>query len=1048
MILTDISVRRPVFAMVASMLLTMLGLMSAARLSIREFPNIESPQVSVSVGYRGASAAVIETKITRVIEDQLAGIEGLDKLTSSSKDERSQINLEFSLDKNIESAANDVRDRISRLQSSLPPEADPPQISKVDSNQDSVVQYSLRSDSRSLAELSDYANRYILNRLSVVPGVATAQLQGEQAPAMRIWLDRRALAARQLTVQDVESVLRNENVELPAGRLESQQREFTLRTETGMRGEDDFANLVVGRGADGYLVRLRDVAEVRKGVVDQRSVFRANGVNAVGIGVTPTSTANMMDVAIGANKVVESLQEGLPKDISLTIATDNSLFVRDSIHEVAVTMGIALALVLIVIFAVLGTLRATLIPAVTIPVSMISACIIMSAMGFSLNLLTLLGAVLAIGLVVDDAIVVMENIVRRIEEGEPALIAALDGSREIAFAVIATTLVLIAVFLPISYIPGNVGRLFGEFGISVAAAIFFSSLVALTLTPMMASKLFAGGIHRGRLSHWVDAAFRALARVYERALRGVLRHAVVVAVLVVAVSVGGYLLFTRLPSEYSPSEDRAMIMVALTAPEGASMQYTERYMSQVADMVAKEVHPGGALMMVERLGGGGGGGGGGGSVNQGRVMLRLYPLGPQRVEKSAQIATRLRAQFNGLAGVRVATQLPSGLGGRNGGQPVQFVLGGSNYEDLVKWRDIVVERARQNPGLLNVDSNYDARKPQLKVEVDRSRAADLGVSLDTVGRTLETMLGSRRVTTYVDNGEEYSVMLQAKSEDRATPSDLDNIYVRQARGSGLVPLANLVTLREEAASSQLNRFDRLRSITISAGLAEGYTLGEALKFLEDVVRKDLPAEAQINYDGQSREFRKAGGALYMTFLLAIGIIYMLLAAQFESFRHPAIIMTTVPLAVAGAVVGLWWQGGSINLYSQIGAVMLVGLAAKNGILIVEFANQLRDRGTEFRDAIVRAAVTRLRPVLMTSLCSVFGAMPLLLAAGAGAESRRPIGAVIVFGVTISMLLTLFVVPSAYILIARGSHSPEYVSQLIARLRSASARPAASAPSDP
>jgi multidrug efflux pump len=1034
--------------MVASMLLTMLGLMAAMRLSIREFPNIESPQVSVGVSYRGASAAVIETKITRVIENQLAGIEGLDKLTSSSQDERSRINLEFSLDTDIESAANDVRDRISRLQAGLPPEADPPQISKVDSGQDQVVSYSMTSSQRSLGELSDYANRYIVNRLSVVPGVATVQLNGEQAPAMRIWLDRRAMAARLLTVQDIESALRTENVELPAGRLESQQREFTLRTETGMRGEDDFANLVVGRGADGYLVRLRDVAEVRKGVVDQRSIFRANGVNAVGIGVTPTSTANTMDVSKGATAVVESLQSSLPADISLTLATDNSLYVRDSIHEVAVTMGIALSLVLIVIFAFLGTLRATLIPAVTIPVSMISACIIMSFLGFSLNLLTLLGAVLAIGLVVDDAIVVMENIVRRIEQGEPALIAALDGSREIAFAVIATTLVLIAVFLPISFIPGNVGRLFGEFGISVAAAIFFSSLVALTLTPMMASKLFANGIRRGRLSHWVDSAFQALAGFYERSLRTVVRHAVVVAVAAVAISVGGYLLFARLPSEYSPAEDRAMVMIVLTAPEGASMQYTERYVEQVAAIAGEEVHPGGAMMMVERLGGGFGGGGGGGSVNQARVMLRLYPLGPQRTEKSQVIGARLRARLNGLAGVRIATQMPSGLGSRNGGQPVQFVLGGSNYEDLVKWRDIVIDRARQNPGLINVDSNYDARKPQLKVEVDRSRAADLGISLDTVGRTLETMLGARRVTTFIDNGEEYSVMLQAKSEDRATPSDLDNIYVRQARGSGLVPLANLVTLREEAASSQLTRFDRLRSITISAGLAEGYTLGEALKYLEDVVRTELPADAQINYDGQSREFRKSGGALYTTFLLAIGIIYLLLAAQFESFRHPAIIITTVPLAVAGAMVGLTLQGGTINLYSQIGAVMLVGLAAKNGILIVEFANQLRDRGIEFSQAIVQAAVTRLRPVLMTSMCTVFGTMPLLLATGAGAESRRPIGAVLVFGVTISMVLTLFVVPAAYMLIARGSHSPEYVSGLIARLRSARpANTAAPAPLD-
>jgi multidrug efflux pump len=1029
MLLTDVSVKRPVFAMVVSMLLVTLGIMAAVRLAIREYPNIDSPTISVSISYRGASADVVETKITRVIENSLAGIEGLEKLTSSSEDELSRITLEFSLGSDIEAAANSVRDRVSRVQATLPTDADPPQITKVDARADYVVMIGLFSKQRNMSDLTDYANRYLVDRISVVPGVATVQIFGDQTYAMRVWLDRRALAARQLTVDDIETALRNENVELPAGRLESQQREFTLRTDTGLHTAEDFRNLVIGRGADGYLVRLGEVAEVTRGVEDERGVFRTDESTGVAMAVTPASTANVLDVAKNVDAMVKTMQEGLPKDMQMVLAVDNSIYVNDAIKEVAYTLAIALGMVLVVIFAFLGTLRATLIPAVTIPISIIAACIVMATLGFSLNLLTMLGAVLAIGLVVDDAIVVLENIVRRIELGEPALIAAVDGSKEIAFAVIATTLVLMAVFVPISYIQGNIGRLFGEFGISVAAAIFFSAVVALTLTPMMASKLFAKGIQRGRVSHAVDAAFKLLANRYRVSLQWVVAHAWVLVLLGVLVSIGGYGLFRSLPSEYTPTEDRSVVIINLTGPEGSSLQYMERYLQQVETIAKKEITKGNAEQVVLRIGGGGGST----SVNVARVIVRLAPVA-ERKERAQQIAGRLRSQLNNLPGVRIAVITPGGLGGRSSGQPVQFVLGGSSYDELVRWRDIVVERARENPNLLNVDSDYNERKPQLKVDIDRNRAADLGVSLQVVGHTLETMLGASKVTTYVDRGEAYYVMLQARAEDRATPSDLDNIYVRSTHGGQLIPLSNLVTVKEVAGPAELNRFDRLRSITISAGLADGYSLGEALTYLQNVAKKDLPPEAQINYDGQSRDYLKASGELYLTFLLAIGIVYLVLAAQFESFRHPAIIITTVPLAIAGALLGLKLQGGSINVFSQIGAVMLIGLAAKNGILIVEFANQLRDRGHEFIDSIVEASVIRLRPVLMTSLCSVFGSLPLLLATGAGSESRQPIGAVIVFGVMVSLLLTLYVVPAVYVLIARNTKSPEYVSHMLAKLR--------------
>jgi len=1029
MILSEISVRRPVFAAVISLLLVILGLMAADRLPTREYPDISVPIISIDTSYRGASASVVETKITQVIENRVAGIEGIEKMTSSSMEERSRINVEFSLDRDLESAANDVRDRVARVLDQLPQEADPPEIGKVDATMEAVMYINLSSDRRSPLELTDFANRYLVDRFGVVDGVAMIRLSGERKYAMRVWLDRESLAARQLAVQDVEDALRRENIELPAGRIESIEREFSLRTDTGLHTPEDFRRLVIGRGADDYLVRLGEVAEIELAAEDLRSLSRSNGQFGISMGVIPNSTANVLDVSKGVREELERIRGGLPDDLKLEVNLDFSVFVLESMKEVFRALGIALGLVLVVIYLFLGTVRATLIPAVTIPVSIISACIVMVVAGFSINVLTLLGAVLAIGLVVDDAIVVLENIVRRTEEGEAPLLAAVDGSREIGFAVIATTLVLVAVFLPISYIPGNVGRLFGEFGITIAAAVAFSSLIALTLVPMMTSKLFAGGIRRGRMTATVDTFFRWLSSSYERSLRATLRVPALPVVAGFASVVVAVLLYRALPSEYAPAEDRAIIFVMVTAPEGASLQYLDRYLRQIEDIMLEDVERGNARRVLVRSGNWGGGG----DVSSGRLFMPLT-LWNERKESAAEIVSRLRGKVASLPGVRVFVGQPSSLGIRGQGRPVQLVLGGGEYEELAKWRDIVLERAADNPGLVMPDSDYYERKPQIRVSVDRNRAADLGVSLASVGRTLETMMGSRIVTTFLERGEEYNVVLQARDDDRATPSDLTNIYVRSTTGGGLVPLSSLVHIEEMAAPIELKRFDRLRSITISSELAPGYSLGEALDYLEAVVREDLPPQVQVNYDGESREFRQTGSAIYLTFVLALVIAFLVLAAQFESFRHPAIIMTTVPLALAGALLGLWRENGSINVFSQIGAVMLIGLAAKNGILIVEFANQLRDRGVEFVEAVVEASSIRLRPVLMTSLCTVFGAVPLLLASGAGAESRRAIGSVVVYGVTFSMLLTLFVIPTLYVLVARSSRSPEYVSRLIERLR--------------
>jgi multidrug efflux pump len=879
-------------------------------------------------------------------------------------------------------------------------------------------------------ELTDYAERVIAERLGVLPGVARVRFGGARRYAMRVWLDREALAARQLTVADIESALRRENVQLPAGRLESSQRELTLRTETGLNTEQDFRELVIGRGADGYLVRLSEVADVRLAAENERSLSRSNTVPGISVGVEQISKANTLEVAAAVRAELERLRPQLPAGTVLEVNLDRSVFIEESMREVVIALVIALLLVLLVIYLFLGNVRATLIPAVTIPVSIIASFLVMAALGFSINVLTLLGLVLAIGLVVDDSIVVLENIYRRMELGEPPLIAAVDGSREIGFAVIATTLVLTAVFVPISFLQGNVGKLFREFGFTIAAAVLFSSLVALTLTPMMASKLLAGGATRSRLSDAVDRFFRALAASYDRLLRRLMRRPWLVIGATFGAMAIAALLFRVLPSELTPAEDRGMLFIGMTGPEGASLDYMDRHARMVEDIMMREVEGGEVVRANVRIPGGFGGAN---EMNQARGFVVLAPWG-ERERSADQIAQAVRMEMNKIAGVRAFVGAPGGWV-RGGGSPVQVVLGGTDYAELTQWRDVLMQRMQANPGLSNVLSNYEERKPQVRVTVDRDRAADLGISLQTVGRTLETVLGSRIVTTFIDRDREYNVILQGRAEDRATPQDLDNLYVRSDRTAELIPLSNLVQLTEVAGPTQLNRFDRLRSITISAALTPGYTLGAALEFVEGVVAEELPSSARLNFDGESREFKNSGGQLYFMFLLALVVVFLVLAAQFESFLHPFVIMTTVPLAVIGGLVGLWMYGMSINVFSQIAAIMLVGLAAKNGILIVEFANQLRDRGIEFREAVIEAAVIRLRPVLMTSFCSAFGAVPLLLSTGAGAESRQAIGVVVFYGVMISVFLTLAVVPAVYTLVARNTQSPQTIARLLEKLRS-------------
>ena len=1027
--LSEVSVKRPVFAAVISLMLVILGLLAASRLPVRELPDIESPVVSIETDYLGASADVVETKITQVIEDRVAGLEGITKITSQSVDGRSSINLEFDPGRDVDEAANDVRDRVARVSGNLPTEAEPPEVGKVDFNAEPVIWLTLASDTMNVLELTDYAERELVDRLGVLPGVARVRIGGARAYAMRIWIDREALAARQLTVADIEASLRRENVQLPAGRLESSQRELTLRTETGLNTEQEFRELVVGRGADGYLVRLGEVADVRLAAENERSLSRSNGVPGISLGIEQISKANTVEVARAVREELERIRQDLPAGTRIDVNLDRSVFIDASMTEVIEALVIAMLLVLAVIYLFLGNLRATLIPALTIPVSIIAAFIVMGALGFSINTLTLLGMVLAIGLVVDDAIVVLENIYRRMESGEPSLIASVDGAREIGFAVVATTMVLVAVFLPMSFLQGNIGKMFREFGFTIAAAVLFSALIALTLTPMMTSKLFARGAQRSRMSHLVDDAFHRLSTSYDRWLRRVMQRPWhVVAATFVAVAAATVLLKT-LPSELAPNEDRGFMFIGLNGPEGSSLEYMDRHARMVEQIAAREIATGEAVRINLRIPGGFGASG---DMSQARGFVLLAPW-DERGRSAEQIAQSMRGPLNQIPGVRASVTVPGGWS-IGAGAPVQVVLGGTDYAELAKWRDLLMARMGEDPGLANIQSNYEERKPQLRVAVDRNRAADLGISLQTVSRTLETVLGSRIVTTFINRDREYNVVLQGRAEDRATPTDLDNLYVRSDRTGELVPLSNLVKLTELGGPMRLNRFDRLRSITVSASLAPGYTLGQALDSIEKIVEQEMPPSVKLNYDGQSREYKQSSGQLYLMFVLALVIVFLALAALFESFLHPFIIITTVPLAIIGALLGLWVYGMSINVFSQIAAIMLVGLAAKNGILIVEFANQLRDRGVEYKEAVIEAAAIRLRPVLMTSLCTAFGALPLMLASGAGAESRQAIGVVVFYGVVISVLLTLLVVPAVYALVARNTGSPQAVARKLAGLR--------------
>lgn len=1029
MILSDISVKRPVFATVLSLMLIAFGFMSFRELPLREYPDTSPPVVSISTSYPGASAEIVETQITEIIEDQINGIDGIEAINSSSNDGSSRVSVEFRVGTDIEVAANDIRDKISRVARSLPEDVDLPQISKADSDARPIQYFNLVSSQMSYLELNDFANRYIVDQFAVLDGVSNVNVSGNGGFAMRVWLDRVALAARGLTVTDVENALRRENIELPAGRIDSSDLEFAVRVERIFQTADDFSRLVISRGANNYLVTLGEVARIELGSANERSIYKGNGVEAVGLGIIKQSTANSLSVLRGTEALAERIRPTLPDHMDLVVSSSDAEFIENSIDSVYSTIFMTMALVSLVIYMFLGSVRVMLIPVVTIPVCLLSAFIILSAFGLSINLITLLALVLCVGLIVDDSIVVLENIQRRVEGGEPPLLAAFYGTRQVAFAVIATTVVLIAVFVPVVFLEGNLGILFYEMAVTICGAVIVSSVLALSLTPMMSSKLLTTHAHESWVTHQVDVFFRWLQRGYHDALAVCLRYSWLVASSLIFVMLAIYLLFQQLPTAFAPSEDQGVIFARIVGPEGANLNYMEEQVNAVQEEVLGYIDTGEVANVVTMTPGWGGGGG----VNSGMTIISLPSWG-DRPKETSEVMQELTSKWAKIPGINSFMFMRSGLGRGGGGQPVQFVIGGRSYEELVQWRDLVIDRANESGMFTRVESDFNETKPSLSITVDKVRAADLGVSIQSIGRTLQAMMSESRVTTFASGGEEYDVILQAEDEQRATPDDITNIYVRSDTSGELIPLSNVIQVENSAGPTSLRRYNRIRSITISAGLAPGADLDSGLKFLENVVATELPEYAQIDYKGESLDLKSSSGGITVIFALALLVVFLVLAAQFESFIHPLIIMTTVPLAILGALIGLLLTDNSLNIYSNIGLIILVGIASKNGILIVEFANQLRDEGKEFSTALVEACDLRLRPVLMTAISTLVGSIPLILATGAGSESRVLLGVVIFSGVMMTTITTLFVVPVVYNLIARNTGSPEAVSRVLESLQ--------------
>jgi multidrug efflux pump len=1003
--LAETSIRRPVFATVLSLLIMLVGAVSFDRLSVREYPKIDEPVVSVQTRFGGASSEVIEGQVTKILEDSLSGIEGVDVITSSSRPERSQITIRFALSRDADSAAADVRDKVSRVRQRLPQGIDEPVISKVEAESFPVVFLAMSSDTHSALQLSEMANQLVKPILQTAPGAADVTVFGERKFSMRVWLDPDRLAAYRLTVQDVEDALRRSNLEVPAGRIESAQREFNVTAATDLRRPAEFRQVVI-RTVNGLPVRIGDVARVESGPADERSAVRLNGRDSIAVGVIRQATANPLDLSAGVMKLLGKVRNDLPPGVSIEVANDNSVFIDRSIKSVYTTIAEAVVLVALVILVFLRTFRASIIPLLTIPVSLIGAFGLMALAGFSINTLTLLALVLAIGLVVDDAIVMLENIYRHIEEGMTPFQAALKGSREVGFAIVAMTMTLVAVYAPLAFAPGRTGRLFTEFALALAGAVVVSGIVALTLSPMLCSVLLRHNPKPNFFDRGMERVLDAITRGYSRLLGWSLRARWLVVLVAVGSGALSWSLLGEIKRELAPIEDRGVVVAQINGPDGATLDYTNRY-ARAIERVG-EAYPEFDRIFANI---------GNPTVAQGTVFFRALPW-EERTRTTQEMAREMTPRIAGMTGVTAFPITPPSLGQGFTQRPISYVIITSeSYQNLAQTVRAFQDELAKNPGFVQVDSDLRLNKPEIRMEVDRERAADMGVGVDAIARAIETMLGGRIVTRYKRENEQYDVIVQTNPSGRNTPDDIEKIFVR-GRADAMIPLSALVKLREVVVPRELNHFGQRRSATITSNLSADYSVGEALDFMDATARKVLSPGYATDLNGASREFRKSADSLTLVFILALFFIFLVLAAQFESFVDPFVILLSVPLSMAGALLALKWSGGTLNVYSQIGLITLVGLITKHGILIVEFANQLREQGLDTLAAIQKSAAQRLRPIMMTTGAMVLGAVPLAIATGAGAESRQQIGWVIVGGMSLGTLLTIFVVPTMYTLLAR------------------------------
>ena len=1007
--LAETSIRRPVFASVLSLLIMLVGAVSFNRLSVREYPKIDEPVVSVQTRFGGASSEVIEGQVTKILEDSLSGIEGVDVITSSSRPERSQISIRFALTRDADSAAADVRDKVSRVRQRLPQGIDEPVIAKVEAESFPVVFLAMSSDTHSALQLSEMANQVVKPVLQTAPGAADVTVFGERKFSMRIWLDPDRLAAYRLTVQDVEDALRRSNLEVPAGRIESAQREFNVTAATDLRRPAEFRQVVI-RNTNGMPVRIGDVARVESAPADERSAVRLNGRDSVAVGVIRQATANPLELSAGVRQLLTKVRNDLPPGVTIEVANDNSVFIDRSIKSVYTTIVEAVVLVALVILVFLRTFRASIIPLLTIPVSLIGAFGLMALAGFSINTLTLLALVLAIGLVVDDAIVMLENIYRHIEEGMTPFQAALKGSREVGFAIIAMTMTLVAVYAPLAFAPGRTGRLFTEFALALAGAVVVSGLVALTLSPMLCSVLLRHNPKPNFFDRGMERLLSGITSGYSRLLGWSLRARWLVVLVAIGSGVLSWSLLGQIKRELAPIEDRGVVVAQINGPDGSTLDYTNRY-ARAIERVG-EGYPEFDRVFANI---------GNPTVAQGTVFFRALPW-EDRKRTTQEMAREMTPRIAGMTGVTAFPITPPSLGQGFTQRPINYVIITSDsYQNLSQTVRAFQDELAKNPGFVQVDSDLRLNKPEIRLEVDRERAADMGVGVDAIARAIETMLGGRIVTRYKRESDQYDVIVQTNPSGRNTPDDIEKIFVR-GRGDSMIPLSALVKLREIVVPRELNHFGQRRAASITSNLSADYSVGEALDFMDATARKVLPPGYATDLNGASREFRKSADSLTLVFILALFFIFLVLSAQFESFIDPFVILLSVPLSMAGALLALKWSGGTLNVYSQIGLITLVGLITKHGILMVEFANQLREQGLDTLAAIKKSATQRLRPIMMTTGAMVLGAIPLALATGAGAESRQQIGWVIVGGMSLGTVLTIFVVPTMYTLLARR-HAP-------------------------